>query len=230
MWLHRLFCIPHGLEASEGVYLRYPAEELYAILSLESHRHRSLLLGEDLGTVPDIVRTTMAAHEVHRMYVGQFEIRPDPQGAVGSASASSVASLNTHDTPLFAAFWQGLDIHSRVELGLLDDQGARVEEVNRQRLRHSLEQVLRRAGWLDGASEPFTVLEAWLKYLAASDARIVLVNLEDLWLEVQPQNVPGTGYERPNWLRKACHPLEAIQAMPRVLNTLREVDAIRRRA
>ena len=66
---HRLFWIPHGVPASQGVYVRYPAEEYYAIFSLESHRHKAMLVGEDLGTVPPEVPESMGRHNVHRMYV-----------------------------------------------------------------------------------------------------------------------------------------------------------------
>ncbi|MDH3238892.1 MAG: 4-alpha-glucanotransferase, partial [Deltaproteobacteria bacterium] len=84
-------------------------------------------------------------------------------------------------------------------------------------------------GWLkssgSGAEE---VLAACLSFLAGSRAGVVIVNLEDLYLETNPQNVPGTSKERPNWLRKARHGFEEIREMPQVVRILREVDRLRK--
>jgi len=208
MGLHRLFWIPRGLTAREGVYVHYHAEEFYAILALESHRHRTLLVGEDLGTVPRYVRTAMARHKVHRTYVLPFELPPPPGKTSRPVPADAVASLNTHDTPPFAAFWLG--------------RGAAGQE--------AVLKSLRRKGWLpSSADDTGAVLGACLAYLAASRARIVLVNLEDLWLETAPQNVPGTGEAYPNWRRKARYPFEALCRMPEVLEILQIIDHLRRK-
>jgi 4-alpha-glucanotransferase len=72
------------------------------------------------------------------------------------------------------------------------------------------------------------VLKAWLSFLAGSQARIMVVNLEDLWLETRSQNVPGTGAELPNWTRRAVHDLEEIESMPEVIEVLRAIDRLRR--
>ena len=74
MALHRLFWVPEGMEAKDGVYVRYNAREFYAILALESSRYNTVLVGEDLGTVPDAVRTSMEQCQVNRMYVLPFEL------------------------------------------------------------------------------------------------------------------------------------------------------------
>ncbi|HEV8661711.1 MAG TPA: 4-alpha-glucanotransferase [Candidatus Methylomirabilis sp.] len=225
MGLHRLFWIPPGMPVEEGVYVRYRAEELYAILTLESCRHRTLLVGEDLGTVPPSVRPAMARHHIQRTYVLPFEMAPDPQAALCAPSDTFLASLNTHDMRPFAGFWQGLDIRDRVELGLLAEAQAREERRGREALKEALVAYLQRTGRLPkGRVEPADVLRACLAFLAASAARIVLVNLEDLWLEAEPQNTPGTRDERPNWRRRARYPLEAIRQMPQVLEALCAVD------
>jgi len=226
MGLHRLFWIPKGLEPSHGAYVRYPAEELYAILSLESHRHKSVIVGENLGTVPKYVNPTMARHNVKRMYVVQYELagrdklRPIP--------SHCVASLNTHDMPLFAAFWDGLDIEDRCQLGFLAELDANAERKLRQSVRESLSHYLALRGWLSNSSRSTdAIIQAFLKLLSASAAEVVLVNLEDLWLESEPQNVPGTTVQRPNWQRKARYSLETFCEMPQVLDTLREINRLR---
>ncbi|MFC1938945.1 4-alpha-glucanotransferase, partial [Chloroflexota bacterium] len=127
MSLHRLFFIPNGMEASQGVYVRYRADELYAILALEARRHGAIIVGEDLGTVPLYVRQAMKKKGLHRMYVMHYELASDQRRRLPPVSSDSVASLNTHDMPPFAGFWQGLDIEERRQLGLLDSVCARAE-------------------------------------------------------------------------------------------------------
>jgi 4-alpha-glucanotransferase len=225
---HRLFWIPRGLDASQGVYVRYPAEELYAVFSLESHRHKAMLVGEDLGTVPPEVPASMARHNVHRMYMVQYCLQADPKEALPEVPAASIASINTHDMPSFAAFWAGEDIRQREELGILGDQGPEKELEKRRAMIEALVATLRTAGRLGDTTDVADVLRACLCQLAASDARIVLVNLEDLWLETQPQNVPSTGSECSNWRNKARYALEQFRETPQVLDTLREIDHLMR--
>jgi len=229
MGLHRFFCVPKGMTAREGTYVRYPAEEMYAILALESHRHGVRLVGEDLGTVPSYVRPAMARHGLSRMSVVQFGLSPDPARALTAVPAESLGCLNTHDMPPFASFWEGRDIDDRLALGLLDENGSREERKMRSRVKGALVAFLRRQGWLksfgSGAEE---VLAACLSFLAGSRSGVVIVNLEDLYLETNPQNVPGTSTERPNWLRKARHGFEEIRDMPQVIRILREVDRLRK--
>lgn len=230
MSLHRLFWIPDGMAPKDGVYVRYRAEELYAILCLESHRNRAVLVGEDLGTVPPEVRPAMDRRAIHRMHVLQLEA--SPRRPPRRPSPLSQASLNTHDMPTFAAFWEGLDLSLRSELGLLKPREARAEARRRRAVRDALIHLLKREGRLEGGRtgpETGDALRACLAHLAASPARMVLVNLEDLWLETRPQNVPGTGPERPNWRRKARCSFEEFTRMEEVVETLKEMDKWRRR-
>ena len=229
MGLHRLFWVPQGMEARHGVYVRYPAEEFYAILTLESQRNRASLVGEDLGTVPPQVRPAMARHGLHRMYVLQYETTPTARRAMRAVPAGAVASLNTHDMPPFAAFWGGQDIRLRRRLGLLDGARSRRDQARRRLLKQALVGSLERQGWLQGRATPQAVLQGCLGYLSASPASLVLVNLEDLWLEAQPQNLPGTRDQHPNWCRKARYPYEVFSRMPQVLALLDRITRLRRR-
>ncbi len=231
MGLHRLFWVPPGMQAHEGVYVRYRAEEFYAILALESHRHEALIVGEDLGTVSPAVRPAMARHNVLRTYVLPFEGAPDPAAGLRGPSADFVATLNTHDMRPFAGFWQGLDIEDRVGLGLLPESEAQGERNGREGWRAGLVGFLKRTGRLKGeGGGVHDLLRACLAYLGGSPARIVMVNLEDLWLETDAQNTPGTRAERPNWRRKARHAFEEFSRMPRVVEALRELDRQRQAA
>jgi 4-alpha-glucanotransferase len=209
MGLHRLFWIPDGLDASDGVYVRYKADELYAILTLESRRHGCTIVGEDLGTVPPEVPRAMSRHGLRRMFVVQYEVKPGQP--LPQPPPASVASINTHDMPPFAAWWAGRDIEDRVAQGLLDEVGARRERDARETMRRGL-----------GTPDGRVALQSLLTTLAASDAEIVLINLEDLWGETEPQNVPGVP-ER-SWRHKFRLGLEAAQADGTIRRVLTSVN------
>ncbi|HXH22944.1 MAG TPA: 4-alpha-glucanotransferase [Dehalococcoidia bacterium] len=205
MGLHRLFVIPRGFEARDGVYVRYPAEELYAILSLESHLNRTELVGENLGTVPAYVNAALRRHGITGTYVVPFEVGPESDPPLRPPRRDEAATLNTHDLPPFAAWWQASSwAHG------------------------ALKRLLAREGLLpEGGDHPAAVRDALLAYLGRSDARIVLATLEDLWLETQRQNVPGLN-EEPNWRRKTRLSLEEIESDPSIRGTLGVLDQARR--
>ncbi|MFO8010843.1 MAG: 4-alpha-glucanotransferase [Dehalococcoidia bacterium] len=216
MGLHRVFMIPHGMEASHGTYTGYPSEELYAILTLESHRNRSIIVGEDLGTVPPYVRPAMRKHGLGRMYVLQYELDSRLEGGLGHIGDEMVASASTHDMPTFKSYWEGNDIDLRMETGLLDAGRAEKEAEKRREIRGRITSFLRRRGYLTSESESETdVFMALLSYFAGSRAPLVLADLEDLWMETEPQNLPGT-VDRPNWCRKARYTLEEITGLEEV--------------
>jgi 4-alpha-glucanotransferase len=227
MGLHRLFWIPVGGEAKDGVYVRYAEEEMYAILVLEASRHGCAIVGEDLGTVPQYVPRMMNKHGLRRMYVVQYEVNPETDQPIGTPPDASVASINTHDMPTFAGFWGGRDIDDRVEQGLLDTKGARDESEKREQIRAAVITFLKARGLLQEASDDATaVLEALLSFLAASAAEIVLVNLEDLWLEASPQNVPGVPDR--SWRQKFRYTLDQTRQNPAVTRILGMVNERRR--
>ncbi|HEX6134936.1 MAG TPA: 4-alpha-glucanotransferase [Longimicrobiales bacterium] len=225
MSLYRLFWVPHGVAATRGVYVRYAEDEMFAIMVLESARHRAVVIGEDLGTVPAAVRRAMDRHSIHRMHVVQFEASPDREPPVPAPDENVVASLNTHDMPLFAGFWRGSEIDDQLDLGLIDETELRTALERRRALRHRLSRSVGAGGEIDAG----IVRQRLTERLAGSAARYVLVTLEDLWLEDRPQNVPGTSHERPNWQRRARRSLEEITGDAQVRRMLRAI-AERRRA
>jgi 4-alpha-glucanotransferase len=209
MGLHRLFWIPRGFSATDGAYVEYPADELYAIVCLEAQRQDAMVVGEDLGTVPDGVREMMESRGLRRSYVLQFALQPDAEHAMDTPPTASLASANTHDTPPFAAFWRDAD----------------------PALRDALVHYLVKRGRLPETGEPDSedVLRASLDELATGDAETVLVNVEDMWGELEPQNVPGTSGEGAlNWRRRARYGLEEMLELPAVRDTLRHIDGLRK--
>lgn len=229
MAFHRLFWVPQGAKANDGVYVRYSPEEFYAILCLESHRNRAEIIGENLGTVPPEVTATLERHAMTGMHVAQFRIQPSSAEPVTQPPANVAASINTHDVPPFAAFWRGLDIDWRGERGLLDARGMEEERQRREAVKAALAEKLTKEGLLSKASvSEGEVLQAWLAYLSSGPARIMVVSLEDFWGETRPQNIPGTGAELPNWRRRARLSLEQFSVVPEILNTLMTIDNLRR--
>ncbi len=229
MGLHHLFWVPQGMEATAGVYIRYPADEMYAILSVESHRHQCLVVGENLGTVPPYVNDAMAQHGVHGLYVAQYEVPLDPDGGLREIPPTSVASLNTHDMPPFAGFWQGLEIERWQALGLITEAEAKTRTEDRHAAKRALVRFLMQHGYLRGdPSDIALVFRACVSFLADSPARMLLLNMEDLWLETEQQNVPGVVEGHPNWQRKARYDFDSFPKMPGVLDLLGRVNRARR--
>lgn len=212
MGLYRTWCVPHGLSADRGCYVRQPAEELFAILTLESRRRQCAVIGEDLGTVPVAIERALAEHGVLSMHIVQFALREDDAGPALRPGAGCLAALNTHDMPTFAAFLDAADVEDRQALGLLDADGADAERRRRARLVAALRRALALAP--GGHEEAAQTVQRCLEALARSEAAIVVLALEDLWGETSPQNVPGTGTERRNWQRRTRLSLEEVLQSP----------------
>ncbi len=228
MGVHHLFWVPKGMEATQGVYVQYPADEIYAVLSIESHKHRCLVVGENLGTVPPYVNDSIARHNVYGMYVAQYELEQNADRALHAVPGKVVAGINTHDMPTFSAFWQGFDIERRTAMGLTSRGEAKAETEARFGMKRALAKFLKHGGYLKGDPEDAAnVLNACLSFLAASPAGVMQVNLEDLWLETEQQNVPGIVEGHPNWRRKARYSFESFVGMPEVMESLGNVNRLR---
>jgi 4-alpha-glucanotransferase len=203
MGLHRLYWIPEGLTGDRGLYVRYPAGEMYAILSLESHRANAGIVGENLGVVPPAVNRSMALHNVRQLYVAQYETAVNSgKISLRQPTAGSVASLNTHDMFPFQAFLDGMDIDARLKLGFLTAKEASLEKKQRGRVRKALK-----------ASFGKDLFAGCMEFLKRSKASIVLHNLEDLWGETKPQNIPATTSEHANWRRRMRYSMERLRRM-----------------
>jgi 4-alpha-glucanotransferase len=211
MSFNRLFWIPEGSNPRDGVYVTYPAEELYALLSLESNRLKTAVVGEDLGTVPAGVRAAMRRHGVARTSVFLGTLRPSSRTLEVDIPSGAVVTLETHDMFPLAGFLHGDDIETRAETGQLDGAAARREAAARRRLTARL--ARQSAAPSDDPDEAApAILAGCLAWLARSAAKMVLVTLDDLLLERRPQNVPGTGAERRNW---RCKIAVALEDLPR---------------
>ncbi|GAB4239329.1 MAG: 4-alpha-glucanotransferase [Acidobacteriota bacterium] len=229
MSLQRLFWIPVGARAVDGVYVYYPLEEMLAVVAVESRRHGCVVVGEDLGTVTPELRRALEERGIYRMYVGQFEFGLDTDPPFRPPQPRMVASLNTHDTATAAGFWWGDDLRLRNELGLLAPEELERELRGRAEVRRAFFEALGLDGDPDAPEVVEQVIAAWYRWLGATEAEFLLINLEDVWAEREQQNVPGTTDEKPNWRRKCALTLAEMQQDRRVGDLLAAIRELRPR-
>ena len=213
MGLFRLFWVPRGMPASAGAYVHYPSADLLAILALESMRANTLVIGEDLGTVPDWVREELSRKRVLSYRVFYFE--RTPEGSMKKPDAypdQSLAVVTTHDLPTLTGYWTAEDIYVRAGLGMYPSEDAKKEALEeRQRDKATMLAALKAESLLpEGLSEDpgsapgmtDELCEAIHAYLGKSASSVVLANVDDLIGEVSQMNLPGTVDAYPNWSRK----------------------------
>lgn len=222
MGLMRLFWIPKGLGVKGGAYVSYPFDDLLAIVALESRRNRCLVIGEDLGTVPDDFRGRMAAERLLSYRVLYFERWPS--GLFKRPDAYPPLALvtpTTHDMPTIAGHWLGLDLALRAEVGIYADaEVANREAAGRAAEREALiaalgDQDLMPAVPPSSAADALAALTlAVLRFAARTASRLLVVNLGDLLVETTQINLPGTVDEHPNWRRRMAAEVTTLAAHP----------------
>ena len=215
MALTRLFWIPQGMAGADGGYVRNPFEDLAAIVALESVRNDCMVIGEDLGSVPDGLRARLReagllsyrvlVYERHWQGDGQF-CRP------AEYPPQSLATVATHDMPTMTEFWCGDDIARRAKLGLYPGQQQHDEDAaRRDGERNGILRLLGDIGLSPAdPSSAGDVIESLHAAIARTASMLAVVQLDDLVGETEPVNIPGTYREYPNWRRKLALPLEEI--------------------
>jgi len=241
MALSRLFWIPKGKSAAEGTYVHYPFEELLSIIALESVRSKTLVIGEDLGTVTDLVREQLAKARVLSYRVFYFERRGDGTWkSPGEYPQQALAVAGTHDLPTLTGFWSGEDIQVRAGLGAFKDEAARRQAwEERQRDKSRMLAALEQEGLLPtGMSDEATAVPAMTPalcraihaYLARTPSWLVLANLEDGLEEISQTNLPGTVENHPNWRRKYASRIdnliddERLRELGAILSSIRPIS------
>lgn len=214
MGLTRLFWIPDGATGADGAYVAYPFADLLGQLTLESARARCMVVGEDLGTVPDGFRPALTEADIlsYRVLLLERDGRQFRPAALYPARA--VACVTTHDLPPLAGWWEGADIRERALLGLLpavsDAEAER--DADRTALVEMLtgERCLKQPG--SEAPDVAAVVEGAYRFAAATPADLMLVQAEDLAGMRVGVNLPGTNTERPNWRLRLPEPVETLLA------------------
>lgn len=206
--LKRLWLVPHGAGATEGAYVRYPFEDLLRLLALESHLHRALVIGEDLGTVPPDFRQRIADTGVLGIRVLWFE-RAQDRGFIAPKhwSPDAMATTSTHDVPTVAGWWSGRDLEWRALAGL-NEPG--VDEAAERAIdRARLWRALCASGAAQDENAPpapedvAPVVVAATGHVARAPAPLAIVPVEDLLALPEQPNLPGpTDDVHPNWRRR----------------------------
>jgi 4-alpha-glucanotransferase len=237
MGLFRLFWIPPNMPPSQGAYVHYPVDELFGILALESQRNHCMVIGEDMGTVPEAIRSRMQQWGVYSYKVFYFEKGEDSYKSPEEYQDTAAVAISTHDLPTLAGFWEGRDIAVRTELDLypskeLRDRQIKDRVMERVAILHLLEKfnLLPEGVTTDPASIPEVTpafAEAVHKLVAQTESKVFMVQFEDMLLQREQINLPGTTEPTyPNWRRRLTLPLEDLLADPRaqaIGKALREV-------
>ncbi|SPC15315.1 4-alpha-glucanotransferase [Cupriavidus taiwanensis] len=228
--LARMWLVPAGALASDGAYLRYPLEDLLRLVALESWRHRAIIIGENLGTVPPELNAALSARGVLGIDVlwfqrearaqadagdGALAADAGPPGAQAPATAAflpprawppdAVATTTTHDLPTVAGWWAGQDLAWRDRLRLLASGETLAQaQAERARERVALWQALCEAGLCSGAvpAPEHAPLDAVLAWVGTAPTAMRLLPVEDLLGLAEQPNLPGTTSVHPNWQRR----------------------------
>jgi 4-alpha-glucanotransferase len=199
MGLFRLFWVPRGMTPREGAYVRYPADDLLAIIALESQRARALIVGEDLGTVEAGVRERLAAQAVLSYRLVWFE--PEPPARYPELA---LAAVTTHDLPTIAGLWTGADMEAQAATG---------REFDRVGFGEMRERLRAMTGVRDDAPVG-EVIERTHELLADAPSVIVTATLDDALAVEERPNMPGTVNEWPNWSIALPVPLDGLEQAP----------------
>lgn len=209
MGLRRLWLIPRGARPSEGAYLNYPLDDLLRLLALESVRHQAVILGEDLGTVPDGLREILAAKAVLGMRVLPFEQQPPGHfRPILDWPDNALATTGTHDLAPLAGWLQARDIDWSHRLQRVDAatelHWRHTRQLERDGLRRTLEHNY------GALADDDAVIDAAIRYVGHTRAPLVLVPLEDLLGCDEQPNLPGTTDGHPNWRRRFARPVREL--------------------
>jgi 4-alpha-glucanotransferase len=231
MGLQRIWCIPAGAKPHEGAYLRFPVADMLRIVAAESVRARAIVIGEDLGTVPDGYGETLAAHGLYGIRVLFFEREGTGFAPPSRYAAHATATSTTHDLATVAGWWEGEDVPLRGGLGLLmpgetEEQAREARGHERQALWHALVEHGGAQGEAPARAE-HQLGTAVARFLGATPSPLVLLPLEDATMTREQPNLPGTVTQHPNWRRRLPRPAEAMLSEEPALSILGALDGAR---
>ncbi|HEV7418202.1 MAG TPA: 4-alpha-glucanotransferase [Tianweitania sediminis] len=228
MALWQLFLVPGGGKASDGAYLHYPIEDMLRILTDVSQKNGTVIIGEDLGYVPDGFRDVMQASQILSYRILYFEQNEKGFVAPADYPRLALACLSTHDLPTLRGWWDGDDVDLRLKHGLIDETAAEQQREERARSRKQLVESLvqldllaaedregaRQAAEISASQLPDAVMVATHRMVARTPSLLAGVRLADLTGEEKPTNLPGTVDDYPNWRLKNSTPVDGLTEAP----------------
>jgi 4-alpha-glucanotransferase len=238
MGLWQLFFIPRGEHAADGAYVRYPFADMVRTVCEQSRQRQAIVIGEDLGNVPEGFRPAM-----HQAGILSYRILYFEQGEHGFLPPQdyprlAMACLSTHDLPTLAGWWRGDDVELRREHGLIDREAADHQFRDRRGSRaallrqlHELQmlgeedrEAIDRAEADPDSDFPESLAVAAHRFIARSASMLVAVRLADLTGETEPTNLPGTVDSYPNWRIKSSLALEELEGSTLFSAILKALD------
>ncbi|WP_150301824.1 4-alpha-glucanotransferase [Pseudomonas profundi] len=203
MGLKRLWIVPHGASPDQGAYLDYPFQDQLRLIALEAWRHRALVIGEDLGTVPPGLREELASRNILGMRVLLFEQDEGRFIPPGKWPRDALATTTTHDLPSLCGWSKGRDIDWRLEAGHSSAEQTEADRPEREKEKRALTAALTKAGCLDVTEAGLSKkLEASIEFIGSTPASLALLPIEDAMASEEQPNLPGPGNEHPNWRRR----------------------------
>jgi 4-alpha-glucanotransferase len=221
MGLTRLWLVPEGASPAEGAYLSYPCTDLLRLIRLESHRHRAIVIAEDLGTVPESFQDDLADAGIDGMRVLWFERDDDGKFRPPSAwSVEAAAMTTTHDLPTVAGWWRDVDVETRYRVVPASrPDGESQEKKQRAADRRLIWDAFSSADVAKGAAVAAStdgVVDAAIRFVGETPSELALVPLEDMLGLADQPNLPGTTTEHPNWRRRYPGDAASIWDRPEV--------------
>lgn len=224
MGLMRLWLVPRGASPKDGAYLSYPVDDLMRLLALESHRHRAIVIGEDLGTVPPDFRARCRAAGMAGMDVLWFQregerfLRPDEW------RDDAVAMTTTHDLPTVAGWWRGADLELRRGLGTVTEHDIAQRPNDRAALWRAFSDTGVASDPMPAADDTDPAVDAAIGFVARAPGPLAIVPLEDIMGSIEQPNLPGTTNQHPNWRRRFAVPADQLLRQPAAERRLRRLN------
>jgi 4-alpha-glucanotransferase len=199
--------VPQGRKPKEGAYVRYPVDELLAVIAVESQRAGAVVVGEDLGTVEEGVRETLADQNVLSYRLLWFEDTPPSE-----YPEKALAAVTTHDLPTLVGIWTGADLEAQRHVG------AKPDRAGSEKFRHKL---LEMSGVQSGADATEAIIKTF-EQLREAPSMIVLAELEAACMTAERPNMPSACGKYPNWSLALPVTLEELESaeLPRRLSAI----------
>lgn len=225
--LARMWLVPNGAPASQGAFLHYPLADMLRLVALESYRHRAIVVGENLGTVPPGFNEQLSSKGVLGTSVLWFERETQGPGRFVAPShwpAESMATTTTHDLPTVAGWWTGTDLEWRHKLGQLDGAALRAAQDERENDKQLLSEAMTHSAGLTHNDDAPPVPQA-LEWVSSCSAPLCVFPLEDVLALPQQPNMPGTDCEggHPNWLRRLPLDVDSVLNNPTASTSIRAI-------